>query len=123
MIFGIGIDIIEVDRIKKAIENYGTKFLQRVFTDNEIKYCEEFKENKFVHYAVRFSAKEAFSKAIGTGLTSGFKLNQVGIINEKNGKPRIELLGEMSETWSRYKVFVSLSHINSIATAFVVIEE
>lgn len=123
MIFGIGIDIIEVDRIKKAIENYGSKFLQRVFTENEIKYCEEFKENKFVHYAVRFAAKEAFSKAIGTGLTSGFKLNQVGIINEKNGKPRIELLGEMSETWSGYKIFVSLSHINSIATAFVVIEE
>lgn len=122
MIVGVGIDIIEVERIKKAIESYGERFLKRVFTKREIDYCEQFKENKYVHYAVRFSAKEAFSKAIGTGLTQGFKLNQVGIINEDNGRPQIELFEQMAEKWGTYKIFVSLSHINSIASAVVVIE-
>lgn len=123
MTLGIGIDIIEVDRIRKAIENYGERFLTRVFTQNEIVYCEEFKESKWVHYAVRFAAKEAFSKAIGTGLTQGFKLNEVGIKNTENGKPEIELFGNLFEKWGKYKILVSLSHINSIASAVVVIEE
>lgn len=122
MIVGVGIDIIEVERIKKAIETYGEHFLKRVFTGREIEYCEQFKENKYVHYAVRFSAKEAFSKAIGTGLTQGFKLNQVGILNEDNGKPQIELNGQMAEKWGSFKIFVSLSHINSFASAVVIIE-
>lgn len=122
MIVGVGIDIIEVERIKKAIETYGEHFLKRVFTNREIEYCEQFKENKYVHYAVRFSAKEAFSKAIGTGLTQGFKLNQVGIMNEDNGKPQIELNGQMAEKWGSFKIFVSLSHINSFASAVVIIE-
>ncbi|MCX7909384.1 MAG: holo-ACP synthase [Ignavibacteria bacterium] len=122
MIVGIGIDIIEVDRIKKAIETYGEKFLKRVFTDTEINYCEEFKEKKFLHYAVRFAAKEAFSKAIGTGLTQGFKLNQVGIVNERNGKPKIELYESMYEKWGMNQIHISLSHIDNIASAVVVIE-
>ncbi|MEJ5286824.1 MAG: Holo-[acyl-carrier-protein] synthase [Candidatus Kapaibacterium sp.] len=122
MIVGVGIDIIEVDRIKKAIENYGERFLKRVFTEKEIEYCEEFKESKWVHYAVRFSAKEAFSKAIGTGLTQGFKLNEVGIKNSNNGKPEVDLYGELLEKWGKYKIFVSLSHINTVATAIVIIE-
>jgi holo-[acyl-carrier protein] synthase len=123
MIVGIGIDIIEVSRIKEAIENYGERFLKRVFTENEIKYCEEFKENKYVHYSARFSAKEAFSKAIGTGLAQGFKLNSVGIVNNSNGKPEIELLGELKEKWGDFKIFVSLSHINTHSTAVVIIEK
>ncbi len=123
MIVGIGIDIIEVERIKNAIETYGEHFLKRVFTENERKYCEEFKEKKYIHYAARFSAKEAFSKAIGTGLTQGFKLNHIGIINSLNGKPEIELFGELKEKWDTYKIFVSLSHINSHSVAMVIIEE
>ncbi len=123
MIVGIGIDIIEVERIRKAIETYGERFLKRVFTEKEIEYCEAFKENKYLHYAVRFSAKEAFSKAIGTGLTQGFKLNEIGIVNEENGKPLVELLGDLNKRWSDYKILVSLSHIRSVATAFVVIEK
>lgn len=123
MIIGIGIDIIEVERIKKAIETYGERFLKRVFTKNEIEYCEAYKGNKYLHYAVRFSAKEAFSKAIGTGLTQGFKLNEIGIVNEENGKPRVELVGELHRKWSKYNILVSLSHIHSVASAFVVIEK
>jgi len=123
MIIGVGIDIIEVERIKKAIETYGEHFLKRIFTENEIKYCEEFKDKKYVHYAVRFSAKEAFSKAIGTGITQGFKFNQVGILNENSGKPVVVLSGELLEKWGKYRIYVSLSHINETAASVVIIEE
>jgi holo-[acyl-carrier protein] synthase len=123
VIVGIGVDIIEVERIKTAIETYGERFLKRVFTANEINYCETFKDTKWVHYAARFSAKEAFSKAVGTGLTQGFKLNEVGVINGENGKPEIELFGGLREKWGSYKINVSISHINAMATAVVIIED
>ncbi len=123
MIKGIGVDIIEVDRIREAIEKYGERFLKRVFTQIEIRYCEEFKDTKFLHYSARFAAKEAFSKAIGTGFTQGFKLREVGIVNESNGMPKIVLEGELSEGWSNYKIFVSLSHTRVHAVALVVIQE
>lgn len=123
MIRGIGIDLIEVDRIQKAIENYGERFLKRVFTQTEIQYCETFNENKYIHYAARFAVKEAFSKALGTGLTSGFKFNNIGIRNETNGFPTIELFDIMKEKYSVYRINVSLSHIKNFAVAIVIIEE
>ncbi len=120
---GIGVDIIEVDRIREAIEKYGERFLKRVFTPIEINYCEEFKDTKFVHYTARFAAKEAFSKAIGTGFTQGFRLNEVGIVNEPNGMPNIVLEGKLKERWSNYRILVSLSHTRTYAVAVVIIEE
>ena len=93
MIFGIGTDIAEVTRIKEAVDKYGDRFLNRIFTKTEQEYCEIFKENKYLHYAARFALKEAFSKAIGTGITEGFKFKEVGIKNEENGKPVAVLEG------------------------------
>ncbi|MCX7880495.1 MAG: holo-ACP synthase [Ignavibacteria bacterium] len=122
MIIGVGIDLIEISRIEQAITQYGEKFISRVFTETERKYCEEYKDKKFLHYAARFAAKEAFSKAIGTGLRQGFKLNQVGIVNGDKGDPRIELFGSLAEKWGKYKIFVSLSHLSSVASAVVIIE-
>lgn len=122
MIIGIGTDIIEVERIKEAIVKYEDRFLKRIFTPTEIEYCEIFKENKFLHYAARFAVKESFSKAIGTGITDGFKLNEVGIRNEENGKPVIELEGIIKERWEKYIIHVSLSHTKDYASAFVVVE-
>jgi len=123
MIYGLGTDIVEVDRIKNSIEKYGNKFLNKVFTEIEISYCESYKDTKYPHYAARFAVKEAFSKAIGTGFTKGFKLNEIGVKNEENGKPVIELFGSLSEKWSSYKLFLSLSHSNINATASVIIEK
>lgn len=120
---GVGVDIIEVDRIREAIEKYGERFLRRVFTPIEIEYCEEFKDTKFVHYTARFAAKEAFSKAIGTGFAQGFKLNEIGIVNESSGMPKIVLEGKLKEYWANYRILVSLSHTRIYAVAVVIIEE
>jgi holo-[acyl-carrier protein] synthase len=122
MIFGIGSDIIEVQRIAEAIEKYGNRFLNRIYSEHEIEYCESFKENKYLHYAARFAAKESFSKAIGTGMTEGFKFNEVSVANIENGKPYLVLTGELKNKWEKYTSFVSLSHTKKNAVAFVVLE-
>jgi len=123
MIIGIGTDIIEINRIQKAIEKYGEKFLKRIFTETEQKYCEQFKDTKYLHYAARFAAKEAFSKAIGTGITEGFKFSEIGIRNEPNGKPVIELTGSLAKQWANCITLVTLSHTDNNALAFVIIEQ
>ena len=123
MVIGIGTDIIEVSRIKDAIEKYEHRFLNRIFTELEQEYCEMFKENKYLHYAARFATKESFSKAIGTGLTEGFKFKEIGIRNEQNGKPVVILDGALLEKYGKYKIHVSLSHTQGNAVAYIIIEE
>jgi holo-[acyl-carrier protein] synthase len=123
MIVGIGTDIVEVERIKSAIEKYGERFLNRIFTQTEIDYCEQFKGGRYLHYAARFAAKEAFSKAIGTGITRGFKFREIGIRNESSGRPRAELSGEMLDRWGNYSIEVSLSHTDNNAIAFLTLEK
>lgn len=122
MIYGIGTDIVDVERIKQAIVSYGKRFLDRIYTDTEQEYSESFNENKYVHYAARFAAKESFSKAIGTGITKGFKFREVGIRNEATGKPVMMLEGEMLERYGDYKIHVSLSHTDFNAIAYIIIE-
>ena len=123
MILNTGVDIIEVERIKEVLEKFGERFQKRIYTQTEIDYCESYKDTKYVHYAARFAAKEAFSKAIGTGITQGFKFNEIGIRNEKSGMPVLELTGDLAEKWGKYKVHISLSHTKENAIAFVVMEE
>ena len=123
MIKGIGTDIIEVERIKNICEKYGQRFLDRIFTRTEQEYCESFNDTKFVHYAARYAMKEAFSKAIGTGITQGFKFNEVGIINNESGKPDLVLSGHMQEKWNMFKFHVSISHTRDYAVAYLVMEE
>jgi holo-[acyl-carrier protein] synthase len=119
---GIGTDIVDVPRIKHSFDEYGERFLKRVFTETEIDYCERFGETRFLHYAARFAAKEAFSKAIGTGMREGMSFKNVGIRNEPSGKPEIELFGAMHERWGSHKIHVTLSHTATIGLAVVVIE-
>jgi len=120
MHISIGTDIIEVHRIRKAIEEYGERFLRRICTELEIEYCEQFGEKKYLHYAARFAAKEAFSKAIGTGISEGFKFREIGVVNKDSGKPIIKLEGEMLERWGEYIFDISLSHTDDNAVAFVI---
>ena len=123
MIYGIGIDLIEVERVAEKIGKL-SGFRELVFSKNEIEYC-ELRANKFEHYAARFAAKEAFFKAIGTGWRDGTAFNEVEIINEENGKPVISFLGKTAASVSKLnlgKIAVSLSHLKTMATAIVIIE-
>lgn len=123
MIIGIGTDIIEVQRIENACEKYGKRFLDRIFTTTEQDYCESFNDTKYVHYAARFAMKESFSKAIGTGLTQGFKFAEVSIANQANGKPNVVLDGELKTKWAEFRIHVSLSHTREYAVAYIIIED
>ena len=121
MITGIGTDIVETGRVEKAIEKE-RGFRELVFSKNEITYCES-RTNKYQHYAARFAAKEAFFKALGTGWKNGTAFYEVEILNNENGKPELQLLGETAVTIGTVKTHVSLSHVKSMATAVVVIEQ
>jgi len=124
MIFGIGTDIIEVERIKKQISK-GNRFKEKIFTHNEIQYCES-RKAKAQNYAARFAAKEAFFKAIGTGWRGGLSLKEIEIANNKLGKPEIVLFGKTKELTEQIKVTniqVSLSHLKDLASAIVVLEK
>jgi holo-[acyl-carrier protein] synthase len=124
MIAGLGIDMIEVERIAANIVK-DAGFKELVFSKNEIEYCEK-KANKFEHYAARFAAKEAFFKAIGTGWMSGTAFNEIEIKNDESGKPELILLGETAITVNKkgiIKISVSLSHLKTFASAVVIIEK
>ncbi|HWZ02128.1 MAG TPA: holo-ACP synthase [Mucilaginibacter sp.] len=124
MIAGLGIDMIEVERIAAKIGKE-SGFRELVFSKNEIDYCET-KKNKFQHYAARFAAKEAFFKAIGTGWLEGTSFNELEITNTDTGKPELVLLGSTIKTIGMLgivKISVSLSHIKKMASAVVIIEK
>lgn len=123
MIVGVGTDIVDVQRIRAAVDEYGERFLTKIFTPTEIAYCEHFGETRFLHYAARFAAKEAFSKAIKTGMRDGMSFKVVGVVNQPSGEPRIELFGTMQERWGSHTIHVSLSHTSTVALAVVVMEE
>ncbi|MBS1536662.1 MAG: holo-ACP synthase [Bacteroidetes bacterium] len=123
MIIGIGTDITDVNRIEESIEKFGDRFIKKIFTETESEYCESFKLHKGQHYAARFAAKEAFSKAIGTGMREGFAFNLVGVRNMTSGKPIIELTGVMQERWGDCRIHLTLSHSATLAVAMVAIEK
>lgn len=125
MIYGIGCDIVKVSRFKKWLEN--EKILNRFFSDKEIckknnisfaRLCE--------HYAARFAAKEAFVKALGTGFSS-FKLKEIYVQTDKNGKPELKLEGNVKSFFEKMlgkksKIHISLSHEKEYAISYVIIE-
>ena len=124
MIAGLGIDMIEVDRVAAKISKE-SGFRELVFSKKEIDYCEAM-TNKFQHYAARFAAKEAFFKALGTGWLSGTAFNEVEISHDDKGKPILMLLGETAGVIAAMNlgVFsVSLTHLKTVASAVVVIEQ
>lgn len=112
-----GVDIIEISRIKKAIERQGEKFINQVYTKSEIQYCENHNTNKYQHYAARFAGKEATYKAIAQ-ILSKEKLNwtEIEITNDKNGKPKVAIKSDKI-----IDIDISLSHCKEYATAYVVV--
>jgi len=124
MITGIGIDLIEVDRVATKIEKENG-FREMVFSSAEIAYCEA-KAHKYEHYAARFAAKEAFFKALGTGWANGTAFNEIEIHGDESGKPQLLLIGATAVTLAHLKdsrINVSLTHLKETAGAVVVIEE
>jgi holo-[acyl-carrier protein] synthase len=126
MIYGIGIDTIEVPRIERTIAEYGEQFLRRIYADEEIRYCQS-RLKQAEHFAARFAAKEAFAKALGTGIRNGFRWSETVVTKERSGKPILIVRGSMKENVTRrvgehYIINVSLTHTKDIAEAVVTIE-
>jgi holo-[acyl-carrier protein] synthase len=123
VILGTGIDLAEVARIREAVEKYGTRFLERVFTAGEIAYVET-KANRFERYAARFAAKEAGMKAIGTGWRGGVRWQDFEVRNRRSGRPELLLHGVAAEVARRMgveRIHLSLTHTETMAQAFVIL--
>lgn len=125
MIVGIGIDIVEITRLRDTLERQKDRFLRRVFTAAEQEYCAAHRD-PVPHYAARFAAKEALFKAIGTGWAKGVSWLDVEVLRGREGPPSITLSGEakkLSEALAVHSVHVSLSHSVENATAIVILEK
>ena len=124
-IFGIGSDIVKIDRIKKTMIS-NSNFIKRIFTKKEISYCSK-KRNKYSSFAKRFAAKEAFSKALGTGIAKGLKFNEIGIENNNLGKPELKVVGNSLKIVKsivkkkKFNVFLTLSDDEPFAIATLII--
>src|ERR1017187_11021723 len=112
MIVGTGIDIAEVPRIAESIQRFGSRFLRRIFTEDEIRYCES-KAMRAERYAARFAAKEAAMKALGTGWNRGVRWRDIEVTREAGGRPTILFHGKAGEIAAQLgaaHVALSLSH-------------
>jgi holo-[acyl-carrier protein] synthase len=116
MLQGLGIDIIEVARIERALKKWGERFLQRVFTQKERDYCKR-KAHPEQSLAARFAAKEAVLKAIGTGLSGGVSWTDVEVVNAESGKPEVRLGQALLEKIGHKKILLSISHTKEWAIA------
>ena len=124
MILGTGVDIAEVPRIRETIERFGDRFLHRVFTEGEIRYCER-KASRFESYAARFAAKEAGMKALGTGWRNGLGWRDLEVANLPSGRPTLRLHGkarEIAEKMGVRAISLSLTHTAQQAMACVILE-
>ncbi|MCF0126467.1 MAG: holo-ACP synthase [Clostridia bacterium] len=116
-----GTDIIEISRIKDSIDSLGDKFLNKIFTDKEIKYCESKKGQRYQHYAARFAAKEATFKAISHLLNDKYSIcwKDIEVVNNKEGNPSVNILGVNMEYIE--SVDLSISHCKEYAVANVTV--
>ena len=125
-IFGIGTDIVNIRRIEHSLKKHKFTFKNKIFSKKEISYCEK-RKNSSAFYAKRFAAKEAFSKALGTGIRKGVNLKNIEITNNVHGKPSIYLKGNLANylkkkiKCKKYDIHLSLSDDNPWAQATVII--
>ncbi|HEY9030461.1 MAG TPA: holo-ACP synthase [Kangiella sp.] len=124
MIFGVGTDIVDIERIKRSMERHGDKFAERILASAELEIYQATK-NKINYLAKRFAAKEAVSKALGTGMRNGIDFVQLVITNDDIGKPAVTLEGK-AQAWSKQnkitKIHLSISDEKSHAMAFAIAE-
>jgi len=125
MIFGTGIDIIKIERIEKVIKRWGDRFINRVFTQDESTFC--FKRvSPYPAFALRFAAKEAFSKALGTGMKKGVAWRDIEVFHFKSGKPGLKIYGKSLALCQKEEItsfHVSLSDEEEYGVAMVILEK
>lgn len=121
MISGIGIDLIEIARVESMLARWPERFVGRVFTPEEIAICES-RTNRASAYAARFAAKEAFSKALGTGVDKDFSWKDFAVGRQNNGSPLPLLSPRLAARLKNTKIHLSLSHSEHYATAVVILE-
>jgi len=124
MIVGTGVDIAEVARIRESIGRHGERFLRRIFTEGEIRYCES-KASRFQSYAARFAAKEAGMKALGTGWSRGVRWRDIEVVRPKGQRPTLQFHGQAGEIANRLgarNIALSLTHTAEQALAHVILE-
>jgi holo-[acyl-carrier protein] synthase len=124
VIIGTGVDICEVPRIAQAVERFGDRFLQRVFTAQEIHYCQS-KKNSLERFAARFAAKEAGMKALGTGFSRGVTWTSIEVRHAAGGRPVLHLSGktaDIAEALGVKRISLSVTHTQSTAMAIVIFE-
>lgn len=125
MIVGTGIDIAEVPRVRAAIERYGARFVERIYTPAEIAYVQR-KANRYERYAARFAAKEAGMKAIGTGWRHGVRWQDFEVANLPGGKPTLRMHGVAAQVAAKLgvrSIALSLTHTAEQGMAFVILED
>jgi holo-[acyl-carrier protein] synthase len=124
MIVGTGIDIAEVPRIAQSIDRFGERFLQRIFTEGEMRYCDS-KANRAERYAARFAAKEAAMKALGTGWNHGVRWRDCEVVRMPGGRPTLAFHGKAAEFAAKLgtkNIALSLTHTKEQAMAQVILE-
>lgn len=121
MVIGIGIDIIEIDRIKDSVEKFGDRFLNKIYTQKELDYCLK-KKYKYQHLAARFAAKEAVYKALATGWNEDVSWQNIEISNEPNGMPIVTLQGKLKKFLHKGKdLKISMSHSRDYVACMAII--
>jgi holo-[acyl-carrier protein] synthase len=124
MITGIGVDVVQNERIKESLQRFGDRFLNRIYTEEEITYCNKCAHPE-IHFAARFSAKEAAFKALGTGWAAGVTWKDVEVERLPSGKPELHLYGgalARASSMGASRFYVSLTHDNLVSCAVVILE-
>lgn len=119
MTIRIGCDIIEINRIRKSIQEHGSHFLDRIFSRSEQEYCKKYRDST-PHYAVRFAAKEAIVKALGTGISTHISWLDIEILNDELGKPHVSLSLKAQHHFNSPDFQLSMSHCKEYAMAVAV---
>ncbi len=125
MIFGTGLDIIEIDRIRKSLEKYSERFEEKVFTRAEIDYCRA-QADPARHFAGRFAVKEAVSKCLGTGISGGVAWKDIEVLQKESGQPILKLRQKTKELFDRHKlnaIHITISHARDYAVANAIAEK
>ena len=125
MIYGIGTDLVEVNRMEKIIQRWGERFTEKVYSQDEIDYCTR-KAYPAIHYAARFAAKESFLKSLGIGLGMGVSLKDIEVINNAQGNPQLKMnerIRKVLDTHGIISVQISMTHTRDHAHAVVILEQ
>ncbi len=125
MIFGTGLDIVEIERIKKSLKKYSPRFENKIFTSKEIDYCQS-QADPGKHFAARFAVKEAVSKSLGTGINHDVGFKDIEVVNQASGKPIVKMSGRGKKLFEKLQlksIHISISHDRYYAIAHAIAEQ